>query len=115
MRRDRLIILEADFEDPAYPTRRFYCWHCVLMEGLLATFPALQTEIDVVRIAWPLPRREVADLLGPEHQSLPVLILADDAPEGLETGTANGHRFVEGKDAILRALTLRHSLSYPHP
>ena len=115
MRRDRLIILQAGFEDPVYPTRRFYCWHCVLMEGLLATFPTLQTDIDVVRIAWSLPRREVVDLLGPEHQSLPLLILAQDAPAGLETGTSRGHRFVEGKDAILHALTQRHGLPYPHP
>lgn len=113
--RDILILLKPDFEDPAYPEQRFYCWHCVLLEGLLASFPDLAERLDVVRIAWPKPRDEVIALLGAENQSLPVLILAADAPAGLETGTANGHRFVEGKDAILRVLGLRHGIPVPHP
>ena len=120
MTRDRLIILQSDFADPAYPGQRFYCWHCMLMEGLLASFPALQSRIDVARIAWPKPRAEVVALIGPENQSLPVLILADDASDletgaGLETGTWNGRRFVAGKDTILKALADRHGVPDPHP
>jgi hypothetical protein len=115
MTRDRLIILKADFADPAYPHQRFYCWHCMLIEGLLASFPALQSRIDVMRIAWPKPRAEVVDLIGSENQSLPVLILADDAPKGLETGVWNGRRFVAGKDPILKALAVRHGILDPHP
>lgn len=115
MTRDRLFLLRPGFEDPAFPGRRFYCWHCALLEGVLASFPQLATEIDVERIAWPRPRREVTDLIGIENQSLPVLVLADDAEAGLETGQASGRRFVEGKDAILRALTLRHAIAEPHP
>ena len=115
MTRDKLIILRADFADPAYPDQRFYCWHCMLMEGLLASFPALQSRIDVARIAWPKPRAEVVALIGPDNQSLPVLILAADAPSGLETGSWDGRRFVAGKDAILRALSVRHGILDPHP
>ena len=115
MTQDKLIILKPDFEDPAYPGERFYCWHCVLMEGLLVSFPALAERIEVVRIAWPQPRGEVVTLLGAQNQSLPVLVLAIDAPAGLETGAANGMRFVEGKDAILHALNRRHGIPVPHP
>jgi hypothetical protein len=39
--RDRLFILKAEFVDPAYPGRRFFCWHCALLEGVLASFPHL--------------------------------------------------------------------------
>jgi DUF3088 family protein len=113
--RDKLIILQPGFSDPAYPGQRFYCWHCMLMEGLLASFPALQSRIDVERIAWPRPRAEVVALIGPENQSLPVLILADETPSGLETGTWAGRRFVAGKDAILKALAARHAIPDPHP
>jgi len=118
--RDTLIILQSDFADPAYPDQRFYCWHCMLMEGLLASFPALQSRIDVMRIAWPKPRAEVVALIGIENQSVPVLILADDAPDletgaGLETEIWGGRRFVTGKDAILRALAVRHGIPDPHP
>jgi hypothetical protein len=115
MQRDKLIILKPGFADPAYPGQVFYCWHCVLMEGLLATFPTLAERIDVARIAWPRPRAEVIAEIGPDNQSLPVLVLADDAPAGLETGQWNGRRFVAGKDAILKALATRHGISDPHP
>ncbi|MFB9265136.1 DUF3088 domain-containing protein [Bradyrhizobium erythrophlei] len=113
--RDRLFLLKPDFEDPAFPGRRFFCWHCALLEGVLASFPHLEKAIAVERIAWPRPRQAVVELIGVENQSLPVLVLADDAEPGLETGRANGRRFVEGKDAILRALTLRHGIPEAHP
>lgn len=115
MERDKLIILKVDFTDPAYPGERFYCWHCVLMEGLLASFPDMAAKIDVERIAWPYPRQAVIDLIGAENQSLPVLILADDAPAGLETGRFGDRRFVAGKDAILQTLKLRYGIPAPHP
>lgn len=115
MTRDRLIILRPDFLDPAYPGKRFYCWHCALMEGVLASFPELADRIDVQRIAWPRPRREVVALIGEENQSLPVLVLADDAPHDLATGSFDGRRFVAGKDAILAALSARHGIPLPHP
>jgi hypothetical protein len=115
MMRDRLILLKADFEDPEFPGKRFFCWHCALLEGVLASFPDLNKTLDIERIAWPRPRQEVVDLIGPVNQSLPVLILADDAAPGLATGAANGRRFAEGKDAILRALAVRHGIPDPHP
>lgn len=113
--RDKLIILLPDFEDPAFPGRRFFCWHCVLLEGVLASFPQLEDTLEVIRVAWPKPRQEVVDLLGPENQDLPVMVLADDAPLGLETGTAKQRRFVAGKDAILKVLVARHGIPEPHP
>lgn len=115
VRRDKLILLEVDFEDPAFPSCRFYCWHCVLMEGLLASFPAMAAQIDVERIPWPRPRMAVVDIIGADNQSLPVLVLADHAPSGLETGRFGERRFVEGKDAILHALSFRYGIPAPHP
>ena len=113
--RDRLFLLKPYFEDSDFPGRRFYCWHCALLEGVLASFPQLAGALEVERIAWPRPRREVVELIGAENQSLPVLVLGDDAEAGLETGRANGRRFVEGKDAILRVLSLRHGIPEAHP
>lgn len=115
MNRDRLILIKPDFVDPAYPGTRFYCWHCALIEGVLASFPDLGARLDVVRVAWPRPRREVVDLIGCENQSLPVLVLADDAPDALATGSFDGRRFVAGKDAILAVLSARHLIPTPHP
>nr|WP_209007747.1 DUF3088 domain-containing protein [Roseibium litorale] len=95
-------MLQPGFSDPAYPGDTFYCWHCALMEGVLASFPELAARIDVRRIAWPRPRAEIVELLGEENQSLPVLVLA-------EGGSIND------KDAILSALSERHGFPLPHP
>lgn len=115
MLRDKLIILDVDFVVPALPDQVFYCWHCVLIEGLLCAYPELMRKIDVERIAWPKPRQAVVELLGDQNQSVPVLILADDAPDGLETGRFGSQRFVNDKDAILHVLSVRHGIARPHP
>ena len=113
--RDRLFLLKADFEDPSYPGQRFYCWHCALLEGVLASFPSLSSKIDAERIAWPKPRRAIVEIVGEDNQSVPLLVLAADAPDELATGTFRGQRFVADKDAILHALSRRHGIPLPHP
>ncbi|WP_315838604.1 DUF3088 domain-containing protein [Bradyrhizobium prioriisuperbiae] len=115
MVRDRLFLLRPDFVDPAYPGQRFYCWHCALLEGVLASFPALLSKIDVQRIAWPKPRQSVIDVVGEHNQSVPLLVLAADAPDELATGRYQGQRFVDDKDAILAVLSQRHGIPHPHP
>ena len=115
MNKDRLVLLEARFEDPAFPGQQFYCWHCMLLEGLVARFPTLHDTLDVVRIPWPRPRHALITLLGEQHQSLPVLIFAAGAPDDLVCGAANGLQFADDKDIILRALAVRHGLPVPHP
>ena len=113
MKRDKLFLLEPSFVDPNYPTQKFYCWHCMLMEGLLVSFPYMTAKLDVERIAWPRPRNKLIEILGRENQTLHVLILADNAPAGIETGRYGNHRFVDDKDAILRALSARYGIPDP--
>lgn len=113
--RDRLFLLHPDFADPAYPKRRFYCWHCALLEGVLASFPRPLEPIDVHRVAWPRPRPELVDLLGQDYQSLPVLVVSSDAPDGPDYGAVNGVRFIADKDEILRYLSVRYGIPEPHP
>src|SRR5262245_30685056 len=115
MQRDRLFLLRPDFTDPAYPGERFYCWHCALLEGVLVSFPALTSKIEVERIAWPRPRQALVDLLGADNQSVPLLLLAADAPDELATGRFRDLRFVDDKDAILAVLSRRHGIPRPHP
>lgn len=85
------------------------------MEGVLASFPDRLAGLDVQRIAWPRPRPEIVALLGEENQSLPVLVLADDAPDDLATGRFGALRFVNDKDAILHTLSVRYGIPVPHP
>lgn len=86
-----------------------------MLEGLLALYPHLANLIEVQRIEWSRPRQDVIDLIGAQNQSLPVLILAHAAPDGLETDEFEGRRFVEGKDRILQALSALYGLPLPHP
>ena len=115
MQHDKLFLLRPGFEDPAYPGQRFYCWHCALMEGVLASFPDLAEYLDVERIAWPRPRLPVIELIGQENQSLPVLVLADGETSPHRTGTYEGRAFISDKDKILAALSERHGFPHPHP
>ena len=114
--RDTIFLLKPDFEDPAWPEQRFYCWHCALIDGGLASFPNLQGSLAVRHIAWSKPRTEIVDILGADHQSLPVMILnSSEISSSLQTNTANGYTFIDDKDAILQALSERHDFPVPHP
>lgn len=115
MNRDKLIILKPGFTDPAYTGQTFYCWHCALMEGVLASFPDLAARLDVERIAWPRPRREAIGLVGEENQSLPLLVLAEGETSAHQTGIHRGRAFISDKDKILAALSERHGFPAPHP
>ena len=115
MTRDRLFLLRPGFTDPAYPGQVFYCWHCALMEGVLASFPDLAARLDVERIAWPRPRQDVVALVGEGNQSVPLLVLGEDSPDETEAESHGRVRFIAGKDRILAALSRRHGFPDPHP
>ncbi|MCW0983800.1 DUF3088 domain-containing protein [Agrobacterium sp. BT-220-3] len=115
MNKDKLFLLRPGFEDPAYPGQIFYCWHCALLEGILASFPELAQRLDVERIAWARPRLPVVELVGEKNQSLPLLVLAEGETSAHQTGTYNGHAFIQQKDRILAALSERHGFPASHP
>lgn len=113
--RDTLVLLAPGFVDPAFPGERFYCWHCALLEGVLASFPALASTLNVERVPWPRPRASVVARVGEVNQSLPLLLLADGTSTVEATGSHEGQFFVAGKDEILQALHVRHGFPRPHP
>jgi hypothetical protein len=115
MNRDTLYLLQPGFDDPAYPGQKFYCEHCALMEGVLASFPELGKNLDIRHIAWPRPRQEVIALVGEENQSLPLFILTKGNRSVHQTGEYGGNAFVSDKDAILAVLSERHGFPNPHP
>jgi hypothetical protein len=107
MSRDKLILLQPGFEDPAHPGQSFVCPHCNAVEGPLASFPALTARLDVERVPFSRPRQAVVALLGETNQSLPVLVFADgeSAPDDAEA--ANGRRFISSTARILDLLAER--------
>lgn len=115
MPRDTLFILKPGFEDPAYPGKLFYCWHCALMEGILASFPDFAKKIDVERIPWSKPRKQLVNLTGENSQSVPVLILASELSGDIEVKNHKGVLFIDDKDQILRVLSMKYGIPNPHP
>lgn len=103
MSKDTLFLLDSDFADPEYGGERvFYCKDCMTVEGLLALFPALAANLDVVRVAWPRPRAAVVAALGEANQNLPALAFAESG-------------FVNEIEALLAALHTRHDFPERHP
>ena len=71
----KLFLLEMPFEDG--PGQFWFCTHCALIEGALKVNPLWEEVIEVHRVKFPKPRKELVEILGEERQWLPVLILPD--------------------------------------
>lgn len=116
MARDRLYLLPPGFEDPAIDSggKGWVCPACAMVEGYLAAFPGIREALDVIFYPFPRPRREIVDLVGEDHQGMPLLILAE--PEtGDDILSAGGLSFISAEKAILRYLARKHGAAAPHP
>jgi hypothetical protein len=115
MTKDTRFLLHPSFEDPAFPDKVFYCEDCALIEGVLATFPTLNTKLNIQRIGYARPRKEVIEIVGPDNQWLPCLILKEGETSPHQTGSSQGRSFISDKAGILQALAERHGIALPHP
>ncbi|WP_271164053.1 DUF3088 family protein [Brevundimonas intermedia] len=110
-----LFLLEPGFEDPAFPGAVYFDRYSALLEGVLRSYPRLEEVIVVHRVGFERPRRTVAALAGPDHQTLPRLVL----PAGVQTEQAGptheGRRSVAGAGAIIACLVELYGLAAPHP
>ena len=115
MVKDRLYLLDNEFPDPDLPGRTFYCRDCITLHGLLAAFPDCGEALEVIRIPYPRPREAVIEILGVEHQWLPVLVFAPEAPVELADAEHGGVHFVTDMKRLLHALHVRHGFPEAHP
>lgn len=104
MSRDLLLLLEPGFADPAHPGERFVCPHGVAIEGLLASDPVRAVRLDVKRVPFVRPRRDVIAVLDDAHQGLPALVLGDEHPIPDDAQTLGDKRFVTDTTRILALL-----------
>lgn len=94
----------------------FYCGDSVAVEGLLAFFPQLRSEIDVEYIDAPRPRMAIIELIGEANQSAPVLVLgAGRVPQdtGVDVRVHNQTRFIDSPDHIRRYLSSQYGVARP--
>jgi hypothetical protein len=114
MRRHTLFLLTPGFPDG--DDGPYFCPHSAAMEGLLHYVPDLESRLDVRRIDFARPRPQIVELLGPEHQGTPVLVLDEGAepPEGASVSERTGRAFLSGEIAISRYLSAELGIMKPH-
>lgn len=72
----KLFVLKMPFEDS--PGKMRICSHCALIEGALSVNTHWENMVEVCRIEFPKPRKELVNILGEDNQWLPVLILENN-------------------------------------
>jgi hypothetical protein len=114
--RDQLYLLQPFFADPGSGGGLFHCPGSARVEGLLSFYPFLRTRLDVRYVDFPKPRHPLIELLGPDHQGCPVLVVAPgrEAVEGA-TRSPTGRLFVADSLAIAAYLAREHGIPAPHP
>ena len=118
--RDTLFLIEPELADlgrrrgeaPPEPGHRDPC--CAALEGLLARYPKLATELVVVRVPYARSSCATVEAVGEARQRLPALVFADDAPDIDAVGRPAGARVVDGHDAVMCVLSRRHGVPYLH-
>ena len=109
--KDTLFILAAPFQDGGFD---WYCNDCATLEGALLANPHWNDRIDVRRIAYPRPRQQIIDLVGPDWQGCPMLVMDKDRAPG-DAIIVGDYAILQDVRAIGRALTSRHGGVGPHP
>ena len=110
---DTLYVLRPGFTEEG---RRWFCPYSAQVVGFLAYYPQVRATIELVELEFPKPRHPLVDVLGPEHQAAPMLVLAGKpaAVEGVVVGTARGVHFVAKTVQILRYLAATRNVPAPH-
>lgn len=110
---ERLFLLNPDWRDDQGGP--WFCPAGAYVEGVLAFYPRLRADLDVVYLDHARPRPPVIEQVGAAHQSCPILILDDqmDWPEA-QVSETTGKRFLQDH-AIAPYLAARYGVGRPHP
>ena len=110
-----LFLLKPGFHDDKGGP--FFCPESAAVEGFLKYVPQVESKLEVYRIDFPRPRKDVIALVGAENQGCPVLVLGAgeaipaEAKRSLETGNA----FISGSLPICEYLGRTLGVVRPHP
>jgi len=113
--KDRLYLLRPNFQDKG--DGPFFCAECALVEGMLSFYPDLRRRVDVTYVDFVRPRPAIVKELGAEHQSAPVLVLANGAtqvPATVNVKKSNGKSFIDNEHEICNYLAAVHTVGRPH-
>jgi hypothetical protein len=111
---DRLFVYRPGFTDEG---QHWFCPFSAQVIGYLAYYPAVRATVELVELGFEKPRRPLVDLVGEGKDSLPCLVLGNEAPahvEGVTIGEHVGNRFVTKTIEILRYLAVTRGTPPPH-
>src|SRR5690349_11583541 len=111
--KDTLYVLRPGFVQEGH---RWFCPYSAQVIGFLQYYPQVRETIELVELGFEKPRQPLVDVLGPEHQAAPMLVLrgAPTAVEGVVIGEARGAKYVEKTVQILRYLAATRKVPAPH-
>jgi len=95
----------------------FFCPNCAAVEGFLKYAPKVENQLDVRRIDFRRPRKEVIALIGAANQGCPVLVLDEtaDLPAEANRSEETGKAYISGSTEICEFLGRTFSAPRPHP
>ena len=112
MRRDILFLIAAPFEDNG---KQWFCRDSAMLEGAFAANPQWKKRVELRRVRFRRPRREVIALLGVDNQTLPALVLADATAAPEHARRYEEHAFLTDAKAITKYLAATYGGAGPHP
>jgi hypothetical protein len=110
-----LFLFKRDFVDAS---QRYFCPHCLRVEGLMALFPEIRHAIEVRYVDFAEPRGQLAEWVGDDQQSCPQLIFVngDDSLSAAYSQRApTGIVHINRTNDILSYLIERFKLPQIHP
>lgn len=111
--KDKLFVYRPGFTDKGVT---YFCPYSAQVMGFLGYYPQIKDTVELVELDFARPRQPLVDLLGEDHQSAPMLVLAGEpvrVPD-VKIGETNSHKFVEKTIEILRYLAATRSVPAPH-
>jgi len=114
MAKHTLFLLKPGFNDGEEGP--FFCPHSAAIEGLLKYVPEIENHVEVRRIDFQRPRKEIIDLLGEENQFTPVLIVDEitQTPPEAKVSSETGRAFFLGEIDISNFLSRSLGTLRPH-
>jgi hypothetical protein len=110
-----LFLLKPGFyDDTGGP---YFCHGSAAVEGFVRYAPEVERRLDIRRIDFPRPRKEIVDLIGAANQGCPVLVLGevDELPAEANRSEETGMAFISGSTQICEFLGRTFGVARPHP
>jgi len=94
----------------------YFCPHSAAMEGFLKYTPEIEKQIEVRRIDFQRPRKDVVELLGEDNQNTPVLVIDEslESPTEAQLSTQTKRAFIVGEIEISNFLSKAFGVMKPH-